>query len=166
MQSAKHKREPANDPWSFVYPLTIEEAAAMTALRSAVADMKGKLEGVTARAPFNGIMERVEAPEGVSFEEDAVGGISGWWARPADAPIRRIRRPHLFMEIWPPCPRSACTSETMKCCSTIRAGMWSEPSRRASTRRWTCGWAWPMGSPTPSEECTPPIRLLTPSVHF
>ena len=29
-------------------------------------------------------MERVEAPEGVTFEEDTVGGISGWWAKPAE----------------------------------------------------------------------------------
>ena len=83
MQSAKHKSEPANDPWLLVHPLTSEDAAAMTALRSAVADMKGKLEGIAARAPFNGIIERVEAPEGVTFEKDAVGGISGWWAKPA-----------------------------------------------------------------------------------
>ena len=55
----------------------------MTALRSAVAGTKGKLEG-TARAPFNGIIERVEAPEAVIFEEDAVGGISGWWVKPAE----------------------------------------------------------------------------------
>jgi monoterpene epsilon-lactone hydrolase len=83
MQSAKHKSEPANDRWSFAHPLAPEDAAAMTALRSAVAGMKGKLQGITARAPFNGIIERVEAPEGVTFEEDAVGGISGWWAKPA-----------------------------------------------------------------------------------
>jgi hypothetical protein len=56
----------------------------MTALRSAVAGMEGKLEGITARAPFNGIIERVEAPEGVAFKEDAVGGITGWWAKPAE----------------------------------------------------------------------------------
>jgi monoterpene epsilon-lactone hydrolase len=83
MQSAKHKSTPANDPWSFVHPLTSEDAAAITALRSAVAGVKGKLEGITARAPFNDIIERVEAPEGVTFEEDTVGGISGWWAKPA-----------------------------------------------------------------------------------
>src|ERR1700689_4121759 len=83
MQSAKHKSTPANDPWPFVHPLSSEDAAAMTALRSAVAGMKGKLEGIAARAPFNGIVERVEAPIGVTFEEDTVGGISGWWAKPA-----------------------------------------------------------------------------------
>jgi len=84
MQSAEHKAEPANDPWPFVHPFTPEDAAAMTALRSAVAGLKGKLEGITARAPFNSIIERVEAPERVTFEEDAVGGISGWWAKPAE----------------------------------------------------------------------------------
>src|SRR5580700_7702086 len=83
MRSAKHKSERANDHRSFVHPLTSEDAAAMTDLRSAVAGMKGKLEGISARAPFNGIMERVEAPEGATFEEDAVGGIPGWWAKPA-----------------------------------------------------------------------------------
>ena len=83
MQSAKHKSTPPNDLRSFVHPLTSEDDAAMTALRSAMAGMKGKLEGITARAPFNSIIERVEAPEDVTFEEDAVGGISGWWAKPA-----------------------------------------------------------------------------------
>jgi monoterpene epsilon-lactone hydrolase len=83
MQSAKPKSTPANDIWSFVHPLTSEDAATMTALRSAVAGMKGKLEGITARKPFDSIIERVEAPEGVTFEEDTVGGVSGWWAKPA-----------------------------------------------------------------------------------
>jgi epsilon-lactone hydrolase len=89
MQPAEHKRTPANDPWSFVHPLTSKDAAAMAALRSAVAGMKGKLEGISARTPFNGIMEQVEAPGGVTFEEDAVRGISGWWAKPAQPPEGR-----------------------------------------------------------------------------
>jgi monoterpene epsilon-lactone hydrolase len=82
MQSAKHKSERTNNHRSFVHPLASEDAVAMTALRSAVAGMKGKLEGISARAPFNGIMERVRVPEGVTFEEDAIGGIAGWWAKP------------------------------------------------------------------------------------
>jgi acetyl esterase/lipase len=35
--------------------------------------------------PFNGIMERVAPPDGVTFEADTVGGISGWWAKPVRA---------------------------------------------------------------------------------
>jgi len=43
--------------------------------------MKDKLEGVAARAAFDGIMEHVASPDGVAFEADSVGGISGWWAK-------------------------------------------------------------------------------------
>jgi acetyl esterase/lipase len=50
-----------------------------------VAGVKGKLQGTAARNPFNSYMERVEAPEGVIFEVDTIGGISGWWAKPAQA---------------------------------------------------------------------------------
>jgi epsilon-lactone hydrolase len=57
----------------------------MAALRSAVAAMKGKLEGVAARGPFNGIMEHAAFPDGVAFEADTIGGISGWWAKPEHA---------------------------------------------------------------------------------
>jgi monoterpene epsilon-lactone hydrolase len=85
MQSTQRERGPGNDRWPVVHPLTSGDAAAMTALRSAVAGVKGKLEGITARAPFDGIMKGVEAAQGVTFAEDAVGGISGWWAKPAEA---------------------------------------------------------------------------------
>ena len=85
MQFANSKSAPADRPWSFEHPITSEDAAAMTALRAAVAGVKGKLEGVAARVPFNGIMEHVATPEGVAFEADTVGGISGWWAKPARA---------------------------------------------------------------------------------
>jgi monoterpene epsilon-lactone hydrolase len=71
--------------WCVIHPFSPEDSVAMTALRSAVAGMKGKLEGTAARGPFNGIMERVAAPGGVTFEADTVGGIAGWWARPAQA---------------------------------------------------------------------------------
>jgi epsilon-lactone hydrolase len=81
--------------WSVIHPLSIEDSAAMTTLRSAVAAMKGKLEGVSARGPFNGIMERVAAPDGVTFEADTVGGISGWWAKPAQA-IKGAAILHLY----------------------------------------------------------------------
>jgi len=87
MQSQIGENTAIKESWSVIHPLTPEDSAAMTALRSAVAGMKGKLEGVSARGPFNGIMEHVAAPDGVTFEADTVGGISGWWARPT-----RIRK--------------------------------------------------------------------------
>jgi monoterpene epsilon-lactone hydrolase len=81
MQAEIHDNTTKHGPWHVIHPLRLEDSAAMTALRSAVAGMKGKLEGTAARGPFNGIMERVAAPGSVTFEADTVGGISGWWAR-------------------------------------------------------------------------------------
>ena len=79
------KNTAAKAPWLVIHPLSQEDSVAVTALRSNVAAMKGKLEGTAARGPFNGIIERVAVPEGVTFEADTVGGISGWWVKPAPA---------------------------------------------------------------------------------
>ncbi|MGB2663363.1 MAG: alpha/beta hydrolase [Candidatus Acidiferrum sp.] len=64
------------------HPLSAEDAAVMSAMRAMVAPLKGKLQGIAAREPFNGIMERVSPPEGVTFQPDTVGGISGLWCKP------------------------------------------------------------------------------------
>jgi acetyl esterase/lipase len=71
--------------WLVVHPLSEEDSAAVASLRSVVAPMKGKVEGTAGRGPFNDIMERVAVPENVTFEAATVGGISGWWAKPAKA---------------------------------------------------------------------------------
>jgi monoterpene epsilon-lactone hydrolase len=75
----------ANAPWSVIHPLGEEDSAAVAALRSVVAPMKGKFQGTAGRDPFNDIMERVTVPQGVTFDAAIVGGISGWWAKPAQA---------------------------------------------------------------------------------
>jgi len=85
MQPEIRENTSTKQSWSVIHPLSPEDSAAMTTLRSAVAAMKGKLEGVGARAPFNDIMERVPSPDGIAFEADSVGGISGWWAMPTRA---------------------------------------------------------------------------------
>jgi acetyl esterase/lipase len=72
-------------PWLTVHPLTQGDSPAATALRAAVAAFKGKLGGTAARAPFDDVMERVVAPTDVTFEPDTVGGVSGFWAKPARA---------------------------------------------------------------------------------
>jgi epsilon-lactone hydrolase len=71
--------------WSISHPLSEKDSAAVAALRSIVAPMKGKFEGTAGRVPFNNIVERVVVPQGVAFEAGTVGGISGWWAKPAKA---------------------------------------------------------------------------------
>jgi epsilon-lactone hydrolase len=83
MQAEIRENTPIKESWSVIHPLNREDSAAMSALRSAVAAMKGKLEGVAARGSFNGIMEHVASPDGVTFEPDTIGGISGWWTKPA-----------------------------------------------------------------------------------
>lgn len=85
MQPNILKDPTAKAPWSVIHPLSEEDSAAVAALRSVVAPMKGKFEGTAGRGPLNDIMERVAVPEGVTFEAATVGGISGWWAKPAKA---------------------------------------------------------------------------------
>jgi len=79
------KEPSAKAPWVETHPLSEQDSVGAAALRSAVAPMKGKVEGTAGRALFNDIMERVAVPEGVTFEAATVGGTSGWWAKPAHA---------------------------------------------------------------------------------
>jgi monoterpene epsilon-lactone hydrolase len=85
MQSNFLKNTGAEAPWLVIHPLTQADSVGAAALRSAVAPMKGKVQGTVGRGPFNDIMERVTIPEGVTFEAVSIGGISGWWAKPAQA---------------------------------------------------------------------------------
>jgi monoterpene epsilon-lactone hydrolase len=73
----------AKPAWLAVHPVSREDAVGANALRASVAAVKGKLGGTAARGPFDDVMERVAAPTNVTFEADTVGGISGWWAKPA-----------------------------------------------------------------------------------
>src|ERR1700731_2868463 len=75
----------AKAPWLETHPLSEQDSVGAAALRSAVAPMKGKVQGTAGRGPFNDIMERVSVPDGVTFDAATVGGIHGWWAYPARA---------------------------------------------------------------------------------
>jgi acetyl esterase/lipase len=70
-------------PWLTVHPVSQQDSVAANGLREAVAGFKGKLTGTAARGPFDDVMERVVAPADVTFEADTVGGIAGFWAKPA-----------------------------------------------------------------------------------
>jgi acetyl esterase/lipase len=65
------------------HPVTQQDKTAMSAMRAIVEPNKGRMQGTAARAPFDGIMSRVKAPSGVTFREDTLGGVFGWWCRPA-----------------------------------------------------------------------------------
>ena len=71
--------------WTTLHPFSKQDQAAMAAMRAIVEPNKGKLQGTAARVQFDGLMERVTPPDGITYELDAVGGISGWWCRPEGA---------------------------------------------------------------------------------
>jgi monoterpene epsilon-lactone hydrolase len=85
MQSNFDMNSEGESSWLTIHPVSLRDSAAAAALRSAVAPMKGKVQGIAGRAGFDAIMERTVAPEGVTFESVTVGGILGWWAKPAKA---------------------------------------------------------------------------------
>jgi monoterpene epsilon-lactone hydrolase len=85
MQSQMLDDTAAKARWLTVHPLSQQDSVAAMALRASVAPFKGKLTGTAGRAPYDDLMERVVAPNDVTFGADTVGGISGWWAKPARA---------------------------------------------------------------------------------
>jgi monoterpene epsilon-lactone hydrolase len=73
-----------SDSWVEDHPVTKEDRAAMAAMRAIVEPNKGRMRGTAARAAFDGVMSQVKAPSGVTFHEDKLGAVSGWWCRPAN----------------------------------------------------------------------------------
>ncbi len=57
----------------------------MAAMRAMIEPNKAKLQGTGAREPYDMIMRRVAPAAGVTHRSDTIGGIAGWWCRPADA---------------------------------------------------------------------------------
>ena len=67
------------------HPVTPDDETVMAAIRAKVEPNKGELRGASARGPYDEIMNQVIAPDGVSYEEESIGGIPGWWCRPEGA---------------------------------------------------------------------------------
>ena len=76
MQPNILKDPTAKAPWSVIHPIGEEDSAAVAALPSVVAPMKGKFEGTAGRGPCNDITERVADPKGVTFEAATVSDSS------------------------------------------------------------------------------------------
>jgi acetyl esterase/lipase len=56
----------------------------MAEMRAIVLPNKGKLRGTVARAAFDGIIGHTSAPPGVTFRQDTISGLAGWWCEPVD----------------------------------------------------------------------------------
>jgi epsilon-lactone hydrolase len=72
------------------HPVTQLDKAAMAAMRAIIDPNKGHMQGTAARAPFDAIMSRVKAPSEVTFHEETLGGVSGWWCRPVSAQLGKV----------------------------------------------------------------------------
>jgi monoterpene epsilon-lactone hydrolase len=76
---------PARESWLRFHPLSAQDRSVMAAFRAMVEPNKGKLRGTAARAPFDAVMSSIIAPQGVTFREDRIGQVPGWWCEPTDA---------------------------------------------------------------------------------
>jgi monoterpene epsilon-lactone hydrolase len=85
MQTPLQENSVTANPRSVFHPITAEDTTAMAAMRAIVEPNKGRMQGTAARVPFDAILERVAAPQGVTYESDTVNGVSGLWCNPEDA---------------------------------------------------------------------------------
>ncbi len=101
MQTYTEGETAQDTAWSVFHPLSAEDAAAAAAMRAIIEPHKGLMQGTAARQPFDEIMEHVPAPDGVTYEPDTVGGVPGWWCRPATAsPDAAILYLHGGWYVW------------------------------------------------------------------
>jgi acetyl esterase/lipase len=67
------------------HPEHLLDRAAMLAMRAMIALQPTLDLGPDGRAAFDALMARTPAASGVAYEAATVGGVPGWWCRPADA---------------------------------------------------------------------------------
>jgi epsilon-lactone hydrolase len=65
------------------HPLSVKDAAAMRQFLEAVKGAKGTINGPGARPMFDDLMGHVPPAMGMIAEEARLGGVPGWWVRPA-----------------------------------------------------------------------------------
>jgi monoterpene epsilon-lactone hydrolase len=65
------------------HALSAQDEAAVAAMRAHSAPFKGAVFGPAGRAPYDAILGRVPAPEGVQYEAAVVGGVQGVWCCPS-----------------------------------------------------------------------------------
>ena len=66
------------------HPLLLPDIEARAAMRASLPPAKLNFE-VASRAIFDAIMEHTPDAPDVSYEQSTVGGVPGWWCRPAQA---------------------------------------------------------------------------------
>jgi monoterpene epsilon-lactone hydrolase len=86
MKTASKQAAAISRSWFTIHPISSNDQIVVGQMRAMVEPFKGKLRGVAARIPFNAIMGKaVAAPDAVTYREDIVGGVGGWWCEPVEA---------------------------------------------------------------------------------
>jgi len=85
MMTSERREEGSTRTGVVVHAVTAKDAAAVAAMRITVEPHRGELQGTGARQPYDALMEHVSPAEGVTYEAGTVGGVPGWWCRPARA---------------------------------------------------------------------------------
>jgi monoterpene epsilon-lactone hydrolase len=67
------------------HPEHLADRAAMLAMRAMIALQPPADFGPAGRSAFDDLMARTPAADGITYEAAAVGGVPGWWCRPASA---------------------------------------------------------------------------------
>lgn len=65
------------------HTLAAPDWVAMAAMKKQLEPLKGQVSGPGARPTFDEMMQHVPAAPGVRYEAATVGGVAGWWCRPA-----------------------------------------------------------------------------------
>jgi hypothetical protein len=69
----------------FYHPLTQKDGEVLAEMRKQLAPFKRNLDGTSARAPFDKVMELTPNAFGVIYGAGVVGGVRGLWCRPKGA---------------------------------------------------------------------------------
>ncbi|WP_158813371.1 alpha/beta hydrolase [Methylocapsa sp. S129] len=70
---------------TIIHPLSSQDAPAVAAMRQAAAAHKGEILGPDARPMFDAMLATTPAADHVRLEPGTVGGVPGFWVRPANA---------------------------------------------------------------------------------
>ncbi|MEI2273558.1 alpha/beta hydrolase [Sphingobacterium sp. ML3W] len=64
------------------HSITPHDLAVISLMKEQFSTLKGKVEGPQTRAPFDQVMESIKSAKKVSYYEETINGVKGWWCIP------------------------------------------------------------------------------------
>ena len=75
-----------NQNASVIYhPLDKADVSALELMKSAALEFREKVTGSNARLLYDQFVQQTAPAEGISYKEDTIGGVNGWWCLPKNA---------------------------------------------------------------------------------